>query len=131
MSFNLNWPVNLTQWQHQLWTRIVSMIVLRDCVSGQPLALMVYKDFGSKVFNVFMYHYSAMLHDGSRGIASSSQLVRPNLHYVIKCVGGRYFDIAYMAFIPIVICHCKSSKPKNYTSTLSITDFCTTEYLVA
>ena len=35
-----------------------------------------------------------------------------------------------MAFIPIVVCHYKSTKPKNHTSTLSITYFYTTEYLV-
>ena len=40
------------------------------------------------------------------------------------------FDTARMALIPIVLSHCKSTKPKNHTSTLSITYFCTTEYLV-
>ena len=35
-----------------------------------------------------------------------------------------------MAIIPNIVCNCKSNKPKNYISTLSITYFCTTEYLV-
>ena len=34
-----------------------------------------------------------------------------------------------MAFKPIVVCHCKSTKPKNHTSTISLTSVCTTEYL--
>ena len=40
------------------------------------------------------------------------------------------FDTTHMILIPIVLSHCKSTKPKNHTSTLSITYFCTTEYLV-
>ena len=35
-----------------------------------------------------------------------------------------------MAFISIVVCHCKSTKTLNHTSTPSITYFCKTEYLV-
>ena len=35
-----------------------------------------------------------------------------------------------MVLISSVLSHCKSTKPKNHTSTLSITYFCKTEYLV-
>ena len=45
-------------------------------------------------------------------------------HYVIKCVGGRYIWHCSYGFIPIVVCHCKSNKPKYHTSTLSITYLC-------
>ena len=51
-------------------------------------------------------------------------------YYVIKCVGGRYIWHCSYGFIPIVVCHCKSTKLINHTNTPSITYFCTTEYLV-
>ena len=33
----------------------------------------------------------------------------------------RQYYCKIMAFVPIVICHCKSTKPKDHTSTLSLT----------
>ena len=69
----------------------------------------------------------------NRGVASSSQLVRPNL--TLSTIQSNVwvadiFDTAHIANILLAAYRCKSTKTKNHTSTVSITYFYTINYLV-